>query len=117
MAALCGAGMSPQRMSLMRTVHVQRTASSAQMPYAAHRKARGRVVRNASGAQCGYALDVRMRQSGYVHALSYHNAPGGQRSGRPVRCILRNIWQLRLRQRQRHVCGCAYGNFSACAQV
>lgn len=50
-------------------------AYSARMTSSAHRKARGRVARNASVAQCGYALDVRMRQSSYVHALSYGNAP------------------------------------------
>ena len=68
-------------MSLMRTVHVQRTASSAQMPYAAHRKARGRVARDTSVAQCGYALDVHMRQGGYVHALSHGIAHGESAQG------------------------------------
>ena len=60
-------------------------ASSALIPSTAPRQARGRVAHNASFAQCGYALDVRMRQSGCANALSYNNARWGQRSGSPAR--------------------------------
>lgn len=99
-------------MSLMRTVHVQRIASTARMPSSAHRQARGCVARNASVAQCGYAPDVRMRQSGCVYALGYNDALGDSAQGRSCATgsahRMASALPLAIR-----VCRGAYGQYSA----
>lgn len=111
-------------MSLMRTVHVQRIASTARMPSSAHQQARGCVARNASVAQCGYAPDVRMRQSGCVYALGYNDALGDSAHGSlcatahhmaaarpPATCVWRRVCQFqrtRIRQVQRMRTGAAW---------